>query len=121
MERFKKILILVIILLLGISTGDSYARSLFSNEKAHARDGYNEFDSKKTALNIFLFSSEIEDVSEESSDEDTDSNEEFCIFYSAGTNYFTQTFKSGSNSATRTSSQLFTKLSLFIIFRNLRI
>lgn len=121
LEKFKKILILVIILLLGISTGDNYARSLFSNENAHNRDGYNEFDSKKTSLNIFLFSSEIEDVSEESSDEDSDCLEEFNCFYYTYSNQDTQTFESVSNSSTPTSLLFFTKLSRFIFFRNLRI
>ncbi len=86
LERFKKILILVIILLHGISTGNSYARSLFSTENAHTRDGFNEFDSKKAALNICLFSSEIEDVSEESSDEDSDCHENFNCCYSTFSN-----------------------------------
>ena len=107
--------------MLGISTGDSYARSLFSTENAHSRDGYNEFDSKKTSLNIFLFSSEIEDVSEESSDEDSDCHEDFNCFYYTYSNQDTQTFEGVSNSATPTAFLFFTKLSRFIFFRNLRI
>ena len=121
LERFKKILILVIILLLGISTGDSYARSLFSTQNAHSRDGYNEFDSKKASLNICLFSSEIEDVSEESSDEDSDCHEDFNCFNSTFSNYFKQAFKCDSNSEAHATFLFFTKLSRFIFFRNLRI
>jgi hypothetical protein len=121
LERFKKILILVVILLLGISTGDSYARSLFSNENTRTRDGYNQFDSKKSALNICLFSSEIEDVSEESTDEDSDCHDDFNCFYSTFSNYFKQTIKRDSNSEAHTLFLFFTKLSRFIFFRNLRI
>lgn len=121
LEKFRKILFLGIVILLGLSTGSSYANSIFSEKEKSLSDGYNAFSLKHSQPAVFLFSSEIEDVEEEIADEDLDNADDFALQGLSFVFTAQPTFQNSLTTDFFSPSDLFTKLSRFILFRNIRI